>query len=186
VSEDRRLEIGQDGSRKQLPRGLPIASVSHRRVPTTNEAPLDATTVNRHDETCACIRCIGFEPGNGIAARHGAYARLQLSEKAGETADVLRELVPVYQESDEPLLQAFGYVLEQLRASAGALERAEGRKEQLRLSQDARGWTLAALRYAEHFAMTPRARTALGLDLVRGEATRLTVTRLARLAEEES
>jgi hypothetical protein len=142
--------------------------------------------VTRHDEVCACMRCVGFEKENGAAVRHGAYAHLQLSEKAGETTEVLRELLPVYQESDEPLLQAFGYVLEQLKAAAGALESAEGREERLRLSQDARGWTLAALRYGEHFAMTPRARTALGLDLVRGEATRLTVTRLAQLAEEES
>jgi hypothetical protein len=140
----------------------------------------------RHDEACRCTRCRGFAPGNRDALRHGAYARLELSPKAAETAETLKALLPVYQESDEPLLQAFGYVLEQLRAAAGALEQADGHKERLRLSQDARGWTQAALRYADHFAMTPRARTALGLDLVRGEATRLTVTRLARLAEEES
>jgi hypothetical protein len=153
---------------------------------TENGRKAGQTVAGRHDEACRCVRCVGFEAGHTLSVRHGAYARLQLSEKAGETAEALRELLPVYQESDEPLLQAFGYVLEQLKAAAEVLERAEGRKERLRLSQDARGWTLAALRYGEHFAMTPRARTALGLDLVRGEATRLTVTRLAQLAEGES
>jgi hypothetical protein len=166
---------------------LPSVSVSNRAAPTTDGAPAKPETeIVKHNETCACNRCVGFQAGNEAATRHGAYARLQLSQKATETADVLRELMPVYQESDEPLLQAFGYVLEQLKAAAEALEEAEGRKERLRLSQDARGWTQAALRYGEHFAMTPRARTALGLDLVRGEATRLTVTRLAQLAEDES
>jgi hypothetical protein len=35
------------------------------------------------------------------------------------------------------------------------------------------------------FGLTPRAAVALGLDLLRGEATKLTITRLAALAEHE-
>lgn len=132
-----------------------------------------------------------FAPANALSVgnrgplKEGAYARLQLSEKAAETAEELRGLLPIVEDYDEPALQAFAYVLEQLKAAASALENAHNRETRLRLSQDARGWALAGLRYAEHFGATPRARAALGLDLLRGHETRLTVTRLARLVEEE-
>lgn len=108
-----------------------------------------------------------FKPGNTLAVKEGAYARLQLSERAAATAEDLRGLLPVVEDYDEPALQAFAYVLEQLKAAA-ALENARDRETRLRLSQDARGWALAGLRYAEHFGATPRARAALGLDLLRG------------------
>lgn len=127
-----------------------------------------------------------FAPGNQVAAKHGAYARLRLSDAAAETADELRPLLVVYSEADEPSLQAFGLVLEQMKAAAGALEGAESRKEKLRLSQDARGCALAALRYAESFGLTPRSRVALGLDLVRGQQATLTLTRLAAMADDEA
>ena len=126
-----------------------------------------------------------FAPGNTLAVKEGAYARLQLSEKAAETAEELRGLLPIVEDYDEPALQAFAYVLEQLKAAASALENARDRETRLRLSQDARGWALAGLRYAEHFGATPRARAGLGLDLARGQAANLTAKRLARLVEAE-
>jgi hypothetical protein len=126
-----------------------------------------------------------FAPANTLAVKEGAYARLQLSEKAAETAEELRGLLPVVEEFDEPALQAFAYVLEQLKAAANALENARDREARLRLSQDARGWALAGLRYTEHLGATPRARAALGLDLFRGQQAQLTARRLARLVEEE-
>jgi hypothetical protein len=132
-----------------------------------------------------------FEPGNTLSVgnrgpmTHGAYARLRLSEAAAETADALRELAVVYDEADEPTLQAFGFVLEQMKAASAALNEAKTRADRLRLSADSRGWALAALRYAESFGMTPRARAALGLDSARTAGAQLTVTRLARLVEQE-
>lgn len=132
-----------------------------------------------------------FAPGNSVSIgnrgplKEGAYSRLRLSEAAAETAEELRALLPIVEDYDEPAVQAFAYVLEQLKAAAGALENARDRETRLRLSQDARGWALAGLRYAEHFGATPRARAALGLDLARGHAANLTAKRLARLVEEE-
>ncbi len=128
-------------------------------------------------------------PGNTASITHGSYAVLRLSPVAAETADVLRELAPVLDVADEPALQAFGLILEQLKAAAAALElaSAEGRREDVRyLSRDARGWTMTALKYAESFGMTPRARVALGLDLVRGRAATLTLTRLAAMADADT
>jgi phage terminase small subunit len=108
--------------------------------------------------------------GNDRAVTHGAYARLRLSEAAGETAETFAELVPLQHPADLPMLEAFAFVFEQLRAAGKALEDATRRADRLRLSQDARGWTLATLRFAEAFGMTPKARAELGLDLVRAGA----------------
>lgn len=138
-----------------------------------------------HGAACVCVRCTGFPAGHELSLRHGSYARLRLSEKAAATADELRELLVVYDESDEPALQAFAFVVEQLKASATSLEETTNRATRLRLSQDARGWALAALRFSEQFGMTPRARIALGLDVVRGQVGQLTVTRLAQLVAAE-
>ncbi len=130
-----------------------------------------------------------FLPGHTASVSHGSYAMLRLSPVAAETADVLRELAPVLDPADEPALQAFGLILVQLKAAAAALEQAsaEGRREDLlNLSRDARGWTTSALKFAESFGMTPRARVALGLDLVRGKAATLTLTRLVQMADADT
>ncbi len=135
-------------------------------------------------------------PGNTASITHGSYAVLRLSPVAAETADVLRELAPVLDVADEPALQAFGLILEQLKAAASALEQASAedrRADLLHLSRDARGWTMTALKYAEQFGMTPRARVALGLDLVRARDLTADLTdaratrerRMALLSEQE-
>jgi hypothetical protein len=131
------------------------------------------------------------ENGNSRGLKHGAYARLRLTEAAGETAELLAELVPLQHPADTPMLEAFGYVLEQMRAAATALGDATRRADRLRLSQDARGWTLAALAFAKELGMTPRARTEIGLDLARAGALvdrdldlgRLTEGQRGKLAE---
>ena len=111
-----------------------------------------------------------FETGNTVSVRHGAYARLQLSEPAAATADVLRDLVPLSHDADEAVLQVFGLVLEQLKRAAVALDDAADRKERLELSRDARAWTAKALACADVLAMTPTSRARLGLDLARAHS----------------
>jgi hypothetical protein len=108
--------------------------------------------------------------GNSRALTHGSYARLRLSEAAGETADTLRELVPLKHDADTAAIETFAFVLEQLRAAGKALKDANRRADRLRLSQDAQGWANVALRYAKELGMTPKARAELGLDLVRAGA----------------
>jgi hypothetical protein len=130
-----------------------------------------------------------FEAGNDSAVKHGAYARLRLTEPAGETAEVLRELVPLQHDADLPTIEAFGFVLEQLRAAGKALEQAseKGQRDTLiRLSQDAQGWANTALRYAKELGLTPVARAGLGLDLARiGAAARTTRFDPQQLTDEE-
>ncbi len=130
-----------------------------------------------------------FTHGHTASVSHGSYAVIALSPAAGEMADVLREMVPIFDVADEPSLQAFGMVMVQLRAASAALElaTAEGRREDaLKLSRDARGWLTSALKFSESFGMTPRSRVALGLDLVRGRAATLTLTRLAQMADADT
>jgi hypothetical protein len=124
-----------------------------------------------------------FEPGNGMAISHGAYARLRLSEAAGETADTLRELVPLKHDADTAAIETFAFVIEQLRAAGKALKDAGRRADRLRLSQDAQGWANVALRYAKELGMTPKARAELGLDLVRAGALADRDLDLNRLSE---
>lgn len=129
---------------------------------------------------------VRFEPGNAARTTHGAYSKLALSEPAAETANELRPHLVIYDPADEPALQTFAFVLEQLRAAAAVLEEPGERENRLRLSQDARGWANTALKFSEQFGLTPRSRVALGLDLVRGQAASLTLTRLAQMADEEA
>lgn len=123
------------------------------------------------------------ENGNSRGLTHGAYARLRLTEAAGETADTLRELVPLKHDADTAAIEVFAFVLEQLRAAGKALKDANRRADRLRLSQDAQGWSNVALRYAKELGMTPKARAELGLDLVRASALADRDLDLDRLSE---
>lgn len=127
-----------------------------------------------------------FMPAHTASTRHGAYAAVAISKRSGATAEALRSLAVVLDEADEPALQMFAFTIEQMKAAAAALEEADDRESRLRLSKDARGWAATALRFAETFGMTPRARAGLGLDLIRGQAAQLTVSRLAALADAET
>lgn len=118
------------------------------------------------------------------AVTHSAYSRLRLTEPAGETAAILAELVPLQHDADLPTIEAFAFVLEQLRAAGIAVEQASanGRRDKLlRLSQDAQGSANVALRYARELGLTPRSRAELGVDLarVRSAAARFDPTRLS-------
>jgi len=62
------------------------------------------------------------ENGNSRGLTHGAYARLRLSVAAGETADTLRELVPLKHDADTAAIETVAFVLEQLRAAGKALK----------------------------------------------------------------
>jgi hypothetical protein len=128
-----------------------------------------------------------FEPGNGLAVTHGSYSRLRLSEEAGETAAVVRELVPVGHVADTPTIEAFA--VEQLRRAAAALEQASEngqRAKLLRLSQDAQGWANVALRYARELGLSPRSRSELGLALARTAAATRSTYDMRRLTSEEA
>lgn len=133
----------------------------------TDEAKVRSSASDApHPEGCRCVRCVGFESGNQVSVRHGAYSKLGLTEAAKPVAEQLRDLVPVSSPSDEPVIALLAVSLVQLSRAAAALEAAgDDRDKMLRLSADAQGWTKRAADLAAELGMTPRSRARLGLDL---------------------
>ena len=164
-------------------------------------APARARGASSHREGCACSRCRGFQQGNQAAVTHGSYSLLRLQPRATELAAELRELVPLSSPTDGPAIGALSLILAQAEHARLVLATVQARTVQLttsgetltgderddlrRLSSDLRGWLNSAGRYFEMLGMTPSSRVRLGLDVLRGHETRLTVTRLARLVEGE-
>lgn len=129
-------------------------------------------------------------PGNDLAVKHGAYAKLKLAPRAAELADELREVVPVYSPADEPAIAALAMVLAQLELATLVLSNVqtceidrvrEGRPETKRdsdelrrLRADAVAWANAARRYLNDLGLTPTSRVSLGLSIAqaRGAALR--------------
>ena len=58
-----------------------------------------------HVAGCQCQRCRGFELGNLVGLRHGAYATLSLRGRAGEVAEAITALMvreDLYRDSFAP------------------------------------------------------------------------------------
>lgn len=123
---------------------------------------------------------LAFREGNDLALRHGAYSPAKLEPRAAELADVIRDLAPAYEPVDEPMVVAFAMTLAQLERANEALARAKP-GDLLRLSQDARGWHSVALKYANHFGMSPLSRSKLKLTTAR---TGQVMAQLAQAFEE--
>ena len=129
---------------------------------------------SRHGADCDCDRCSGFEPGNEVARKHGAYAVLDLEPRADEIAAALWELFPdsIRVPAYGPGLETIAMVGAQFEKAMSALLTADDASELRRLEQDARGWARLWLSGLAMFGLTPRAGAELGLDLARakGEA----------------
>lgn len=127
----------------------------------------------KHGPDCTCTRCKGFEDGNVLALRHGAYAVVALGPRVEELADQIRELVPAYSPSDEITIRLLCLALARLERSSDVT--GEVPIEELgRLRENERGWTNTARRLLNDLGMTPTARAGLGLAIVqaKGEALR--------------
>ena len=147
---------------------------------------MSAAPVERvHGDGCECQRCRGFEPGNELRRKHGAYAGplgLSRDPDYGALVEDLRDRLPVCAEADELAVQLLGLTTVRIRRAAAALDEVDRRaRSELtpyvvedaakleRLRQDLRGWVNSALRLADALAMTPTARARLGVDLARIE-----------------
>ncbi len=127
----------------------------------------------KHGPDCTCTRCKGFEPGNELALRHGAYAVVALGPRVEELADQIRELVPAYSASDEITIRLLCLTLARLERSSDVTGNVPI-EELGRLRENERGWTNTARRLLNDLGMTPTSRAGLGLALVqaKGEALR--------------
>ena len=129
-----------------------------------------------------------FERGNDAAVKHGATATLKLAPRAEEVADEIRALVPARSEADEPAVRLLALTLAQIEAAAAwVAERGivDAKGQPAPVLKAMTTMINSAARLADRLGMTPAGRAQLGLDLAKGEAVRLTLTKLAALADEE-
>lgn len=98
-----------------------------------------AVSESRHGSGCSCTRCRGFEVGNDLATKHGAYVSpVRLGDRVAELATVVRELVPAYTPADEVAVQVLCLALARMERSSAALEGTQDAAEMERLRQDER------------------------------------------------
>jgi hypothetical protein len=140
-----------------------------------------------HDPDCLCVRCSGFQPGNNVPVRHGAYSSpLKLEARAAEIANELRPLLPLYSPVDEPALRLAAITLVRVERAAAALEEIDARAtseigtylfEQhdkvARLRSDLRSWISTCDRLLDRLGMNPTSRARLASDLA---VTQRTIT----------
>jgi hypothetical protein len=115
-----------------------------------------------------------FEPGNQVAATHGAYSIIRLEPRADQIAADLREIVPARSESDEPTIRLLALSLAQIEAATlyvaerGLVDR-KGRPQPI--LRHLSTVTNTAARLCDRLGLTPTSRAQLGLDLARTEDT---------------
>lgn len=146
-----------------------------------------------HGDGCACTRCVGFEPGNTLGRRHGAYSRLALAARAAEHAAAIRELVPAMGDGDEYAVAGLAMIAARVERVSEALDRLDGDDPLAqyrddvgeKLRQDARAWLRVGLRYCEALGLTPATRARLGLTLAEAQAAHRDALDLDRLSDDE-
>jgi hypothetical protein len=149
------------------------------------------TVALTHGIGCGCTRCSGFPNGNTAAVRSGFWASPLLrpddQAEVAEIAASVRELLPVHSPGFEPAIEQLACrIWRQRRAYADLADKGVVRDGQpAPILADLAKLERAIARDLDAFGLTPRAAVALGVDVLRGQAGRLTVTRLARLVEEE-
>lgn len=111
----------------------------------------------------------GAEPGNERGLKHGAYGQA-ITPRAEELREELLELVPVVSDADQPTVTLLARVLARLeKADAwvdehGLFDRAGRTRPILKVIG---GWESTAARLCDQLGLSPRARSALGLNLAR-------------------
>jgi hypothetical protein len=117
---------------------------------------------SKHGENCECAKCLPFPKGNTLSLRHGAYSTVYLSKRAAQLAAEIRDVAPVYEECDEPVVRLLATTLARVEAATKALDKIDelaqgGDRDSLavfaselhtRLRQDLRGWVHTSTRLA--------------------------------------
>ena len=141
---------------------------------------------SKHDEDCACNRCQGWQSGNAVSLRHGAYGTVHLGDRAAQLAAEIRDIAPVYEDCDDYVVRLLALTLARVEAATRAIDRmdelADGGSplaayqsalyESLR--RDLRGWVGTSAKLASELGLTPLARGRLGVSVaqIRTEETR--------------
>jgi hypothetical protein len=144
----------------------------------------------RHGPDCTagadggpCVRCMGFQPGNLAALKHGARSVLTLAKRTAEIRERLVDVAPVVADADAAAFDLAALTLAQVEVASLLIQRV--RREQLdavalgekltaedlqahaRLAQDARGWINTSMRLLRELGCSPTSRVAMGADAAR-------------------
>ncbi len=126
-----------------------------------------------HGDDCACTKCLGFQPKNVAALRHGSYSRTKLAPRAEQLCDEYMALIPFGSEADRPIVSLLAMAMAQAERAGLVLtiEQAESSRTGVpsdrldRLSADMRGWINTAARLLDQIGMSPTSRARLAGDL---------------------
>jgi hypothetical protein len=123
---------------------------------------------SKHPAGCTCTRCRGFQKGNDLELRHGAYAKtLAISPRGAALAEELRRDFAA--SADESALQALAASLAQIQLATAALEKVDAtpdaRLKYVRLSDDLRGWIGSLFKLLDRLGATPQARAQVAARL---------------------
>ncbi len=138
----------------------------------------ETTPAVQHGPDCACTRCQGFSPGNQLAVRHGAYSTFRTSRRSAQLGAEIRDVMPLYDESDEVQVRLLGTTLARCEAASVALDKLDealagmegsdlvnGLESLQRLRSDLRSWIRLAARLADGLGLSPLARGRLGVSV---------------------
>jgi hypothetical protein len=121
-----------------------------------------------HGPDCECVRCKGFEPGNAVAVKHGAYATLKLAPRAAEIAEYLREaMAETYQPRFEIAIQSAGPIGARYEAALLALVESDA-SQLAELDHRARGWARLWFSVLDKLGLAPLAHSKQGMNLAVG------------------
>jgi len=138
-----------------------VCRVGHRRLIVSDVA----VVIGPHRNGCPCTRCVGFEPGNEVALKHGSYVSpLRLTSRVGEIAEALLENMPHRSPVFAAMVQAAALAGARLERAIAALEDAKP-GELARLEQDARGWHRSWVSALNALGLTPLSASRMGLNI---------------------
>src|SRR4051794_6225610 len=101
----------------------------------------DAMAEGAHGEGCGCVRCRGFERGNGVAVKHGAHAPLLLRPRADELMQALLAAIgDRWEPRFDAAVAATAMVGARLERAMAALDEAAKPGDLASLETAARGW----------------------------------------------
>jgi hypothetical protein len=137
-----------------------------------------------------------MQPGNTLSMRHGSYSTVWLSKRAAQVAAEVRDVMPVYEPADEPVVRLLALALARVEAAAKAIDRLDsetaGREigaymlpePGMRLRQDLRGWMHTAAKLAAELGLTPVSRGRLGVSVAMIQSERARQELLAKYGGE--
>ena len=118
-----------------------IGTAAGDKIPAKRQDARQVAPVGPHREGCDCTRCRGFEPGNLLAVKSGAYSRRLLE---GDAHELLTEIELAAPEAAAPVLALAAMVMAQFHRADAALRNARSDADLAELKRDAHRWAARA------------------------------------------